>query len=237
MAFYTVILTLAYSMVSYKTPWCMLSFLHGMTIVGGFAIARLVKWTPTYIGKGLVSAAILVGVGQLAWQANRASGLTDVAAKQGFSSRTFNPYVYSHTTANVFDFARKMDQIAAVSPDGYSAHVQVVGNDIWPLPFYFRRFQTIGFWPDLPKNLGSIIIGTGDLSDRLREPEWRRESVAALRPREKILSIYFREEIGLRLDALRQGQPLPPITAPSTRPKVDPLTPTPAGTPGTPAPK
>jgi len=237
MAFYTVVLTIAYSMVSYKTPWCMLSFLHGMTIVGGFAIARLVKWTPTYIGKGLVSAAILAGVGQLAWQANRASGISAIAAKQGISSREFNPYVYSHTTANIFEFGRKMDEIAAVSPDGYRTHVQVIGHDIWPLPFYLRRFQTIGFWPDLPKTPGAVIIGTGELAERLREPEWRRESVAALRPRERILSIYFREELGQRLDALRQGLPLPPATRPATRPTIDPITPTPTGTPGTPTPK
>ena len=33
LGFYTVALTGAYSLVTYKTPWCMLSFLHGMILV------------------------------------------------------------------------------------------------------------------------------------------------------------------------------------------------------------
>src|SRR5439155_8336424 len=34
-ALYTMLLTLAYSLISYKTPWCMLGFLHGMILMAG----------------------------------------------------------------------------------------------------------------------------------------------------------------------------------------------------------
>ena len=39
LAFYTFALTAAYSLISYKTPWCLLSFWHGMILLAGVGAA------------------------------------------------------------------------------------------------------------------------------------------------------------------------------------------------------
>ncbi len=188
LAFYTLLLTLAYSILSYKTPWCVLSFLHAMTLLGGLAIARLIRLTPTYIGKSLVIAALLVGVGHLLWETDRANGLTEQWAKKRLSSSVYNPYVYGHTTSQIFDFVTRLEQVAAVSPKGYKTYIQVVGKDIWPLPFYLRRFPQVGYFAETPHALNaSIIIGSDDLEDLL--PDRRRESVA-LRPGVPLFAYY-----------------------------------------------
>ena len=36
-------LTLAYSAISYKTPWCMLGFLHGMILLAGIGAVALIR--------------------------------------------------------------------------------------------------------------------------------------------------------------------------------------------------
>lgn len=42
-AFYTVIMTAVYSAIPYKTPWCLLGFLHGMILLAGAGAAVLLK--------------------------------------------------------------------------------------------------------------------------------------------------------------------------------------------------
>ena len=48
-AFYTLILTVAYSAIPYKTPWCMLGFLHGMILLAGVGAVVLVKLVPNVL--------------------------------------------------------------------------------------------------------------------------------------------------------------------------------------------
>ena len=42
LAFYTLLMLVAYSMIPYKTPWCVLSLLHGMILLAGAGAVFLV---------------------------------------------------------------------------------------------------------------------------------------------------------------------------------------------------
>ena len=42
LAIYTFVLTALYSLISYKTPWCVLSFWHGMILLAG--VGAVVLW-------------------------------------------------------------------------------------------------------------------------------------------------------------------------------------------------
>ena len=44
LALYTILLTAIYSAISYKTPWCLLSFFHGMILLAGIGAAALVEF-------------------------------------------------------------------------------------------------------------------------------------------------------------------------------------------------
>ena len=46
LTFYTFVLTLLYSLISYKTPWCALSFLMGMILLAGVGAAAIFRWLP-----------------------------------------------------------------------------------------------------------------------------------------------------------------------------------------------
>lgn len=143
LAFYTVLLASLYSAVSYKTPWCMLSFLHPMAVLAGVGMAgaiRLARWWPLQL---LIAAAMLAGTGQLVFQSYRLNYV--LPADPG------NPYVYAHPRMQVLDLARFVERLASVSEDGNAMLVHVVrgdGENEWPLPWYLRQLPRTGYWAD-----------------------------------------------------------------------------------------
>jgi uncharacterized protein (TIGR03663 family) len=136
--FYCLIVTAVYSIIPYKTPWCMLGFLEAMILLAGVAVAALLR-AGRYILRSVTWVIILAGgVACLAWQAYLAS--------YKFYADPRNPYVYAHPTEDVIAVARRIEQIAQVYPRGQPVHIEVIcpENDYWPLPWYLRRFDRAG---------------------------------------------------------------------------------------------
>jgi predicted membrane-bound mannosyltransferase len=169
--FYTMFLVAGFSIIPYKTPWCMLGFLHGMILLAGFACAQIVHLVPGALAKVAAALVLLAAAGQLAWQADRATNnFADPRHRNYFAASRYNPYVYAHTNTDIQrTLLPLMDHVAAVSPKGKQILVQVVTPDCWPLPFYLRSYPNVGYWPSPPDNLGDadIVIGTDDIGERL----------------------------------------------------------------------
>lgn len=141
-AFYTLILTVVYSAVPYKTPWCMLGFLHGMILLAGVGSAVLVKLVPNVLPRLLILCLLFEASVHLTWQAYRTSYKFDADSR--------NPYVYAHPTAEVFTLVQRVEQMAGAlkalakeQPEKVQMRIQVIcpGHDYWPLPWYFRRLE------------------------------------------------------------------------------------------------
>ncbi|GAH86840.1 unnamed protein product, partial [marine sediment metagenome] len=150
---YTVVMVLFYSILPYKTPWCMLGFLHGMIVLGGFGAVQLVRAVPGRAGKAAAAVVLLAGAGHLGWQGWRGS----FAAYEDYG----NPYVYAHTTSDVPRLAARIEEYAAVHPDRRGMHVQVIcpGADYWPLPWYLRRFTRVGWHDRVPDgDIAPVVI-------------------------------------------------------------------------------
>jgi len=144
LAFYTLALTVAYSLISYKTPWCLLSFWHGMILLAGVGSAwllRLPRQRFLRIGLGLL---LLVGAGQLGWQAWFAD--TTYAADQR------NPYVYAQTSPDLLNLVHRVEALARENPQGRNMLVKVMApdSDYWPLPWYLRNLKRVGWWDEVP---------------------------------------------------------------------------------------
>jgi uncharacterized protein (TIGR03663 family) len=156
---YTGLLTLVYSVIPYKTPWCLLGFYHGMILVAGIGVACLFEMCrPRWLRVALV-CLLSAAAGQLGWQAWR-SGHPVMAAnakgqmvKVDFSASSRNPYVYSQTSPNMLEVVAKVEAVARVHPDGTNMLVKVMSyKDVspWPLPWYLRRLGRVGWWDELP---------------------------------------------------------------------------------------
>ncbi len=171
--FYTVTLTALYATISYKTPWCLLSFFHGMILlagVGAWFLLRLV-WSPLisfnraptgiasasgrqsapprttfWLGLALalpITALLVAGVLHLSRQC--------YWLNFRLSADRRNPWVYAHTSSDIKNLADTFQRLAQASPAGHHLIIHVVTPDnYWPLPWYLRQFRPehVGYWDE-----------------------------------------------------------------------------------------
>jgi uncharacterized protein (TIGR03663 family) len=180
LAIYTLALTLIYCVISYKTPWCLLGFFHGMILLAGIGAAALMEWLRGRAIKICFVAGLGLLSAQQAWQAGRASFI--------YSADRRNPYVYAQTVPNILNLVNKAEGIARVAPDGYDTVVKVIApeSDYWPLPWYLRRFNHVGWFDQLPADpLSPIVIVSSKLGarlDDLSDKKWVMTGYSELRP-------------------------------------------------------
>lgn len=144
LAFFTLLLTLIYSAIAYKTPWCLTSFWLGMILLAGIGTVALVHSMPRQWLKIGVGILLLVCAGQLAGQAWRAS--TRYGADKNY------PYGYAQTSPDILNLVEQVDAVAKVASQGHELPVKVMasGSDYWPLPWYLRQFSQVGWWAEMP---------------------------------------------------------------------------------------
>ncbi len=147
-------ITLAYSYISYKTPWIALNMLLPLALLGGFAIreaARLPRWRPVAVGAVVLATAASAF---LAYDLNYVNYDTD--------SQRY-PYVYVHSTREMLTMLDKIEDIAAEQGTGTDTGITIVSPDYWPLPWYLRDYPKAGFWgriEDVPLDQPIIIANT-----------------------------------------------------------------------------
>ncbi len=191
-AFYTFSMTVIYSAIPYKTPWCLLGFLHGMILLAAVGAATLIKFTPNRIAQRVLSLLLLAAAAHLAWQGYLGS--------YKYYADPVNPYVYGHPVNDVFSIVQRIEDVARAHPDGHNMHIQVIcpEADYWPLPWYLRSFTKVGWWNKVNDNVPAapVIITSPDLEPALMKklyelpPPGRRnlyvplfDSYTELRPR------------------------------------------------------
>jgi predicted membrane-bound mannosyltransferase len=119
-----------------------------------------------------------VGLGHLGGQAWEAS--VDYAANRG------NPYVYAQTSPNILELVDKVTALANVSPEGRHLLIKVIApeDDYWPLPWYLRRFNHVGWWGQVPTDpFAPLTIISTRLEANLSDAKSHvRTSIFELRP-------------------------------------------------------
>lgn len=162
-AVYTLIMTLIYSAIPYKTPWNMLSFLHGMILLAGVGTAVIFSALKSHALRGLAIGLLVIGIGHLTWQA--------VLANFKYAADSNNPYVYAHTGTDIFAVVERVNELARVSPDSQDMKIDVIfpDNDYWPLPWYLRAYKHVGWWNKVDENTPAapVIIALAAVEQNL----------------------------------------------------------------------
>ena len=158
LAFYTLFLTILYSLIPYKTPWCEVEFLGPMTLlagVGAEAVFRRLRgdcpeFRPVPLDRpklglsallrALAALALAAGMLQLGWQSYHLNFR--------FAADPRNPYCYAHTPPDLVRLAGRLDLAAQRLPAGHDMLIHVVADNFWPLPWYLRHFnpERVGYW-------------------------------------------------------------------------------------------
>jgi uncharacterized protein (TIGR03663 family) len=199
LALYTIILTAAYSAISYKTPWCLLSFYHGTILLAGVGAAAFVDFVRLRALKVVLVMVLLELSAGLSLQAWRASITAWGTSLQAAAYRR-NPYVYAQTVPDVITLVQRIEGLARVAPTGHSTIVKVIAPEsgYWPLPWELRRFKHVGWYDTLPDDpFASIVVVSSKLNAQLDEKsarKWIMAGISQLRPG-NFLELYVEFEL------------------------------------------
>jgi uncharacterized protein (TIGR03663 family) len=166
LSFFTLILAAIYSALSYKTPWCLLSFWLGFILLAGVGASVLITVAKYQWARAVTCVALGVGAAQLgaqAWQASLEYGASPA-----------NPYVYAHTSEDILQLVGDVESVAKSNSEGHGLTIKVVApeGDYWPLPWYFRKFEHIGWYANVPEDpIAPIIIASPQLKVNLDQKD------------------------------------------------------------------
>lgn len=201
LAIYTLVLFAVYSFISYKTPWCVLGILHGLILLAGIGAANILNWMPNWSLKTVAGLVLAVCAGHLGWQAYQANG------RYAFDAR--NPYVYVHSTLDAPRLAARVEELAALHPDGRAMNVQLMApnSDYWPIPWYLRKMENVGYWNAPPAKLDApVMIASDEFADELAlelKGSYQKNRYS-LRP-DVLVTLYVSEDMWKKFLATRQN--------------------------------
>ena len=108
LAVYTLVTTLLYSVIAYKTPWLMLNFLVGWILLAGIGWVYLWSRFSHVILRGILVVALVAmfahSLRQTWWLSFR------------FAADPRNPYVYSHTSADLLKLVQRIELLSSLHP-------------------------------------------------------------------------------------------------------------------------
>ena len=144
LACYTIMVTAIYTVIPYKTPWCLLQFLLGMVMLAGVGVSVLLHGRAT-AGRAVVLSCCCCWA-QATWPGRRIARATFWPPT--CEIRTCMPDVQP-TCVRLAD---QLQQLAEAS-DQRTMPVKVIWSDAyyWPLPWYLRRFSQVEWWTRLPE--------------------------------------------------------------------------------------
>jgi len=161
---YAFVLAAFYSLIPYKTPWSMMSFLYGMALVSGMAASSLFEYWTSRWSKVIFCFILFV------------YGLASPVAQSlvlnfNLSSNPTNPYVYAHTDKDIFEMVDSVHKAVQFSEDNINTKVYVIseGDDYWPLPWYFRDLPQVGYLGHVEESVckASIILANAEHKQEL----------------------------------------------------------------------
>jgi uncharacterized protein (TIGR03663 family) len=192
--FFTVTAAAAYSLIPYKTPWNMLPFYLGLVLLAGNGAGLLWRAGKFLIVRAVVLAVLAPGILNLAHQDYRAN-FVDYA-------NPTNPYVYAQTSLDFMKLVQAAEGVAAVAPEHRQMLIKVVAppDETWPLPWYLRKFERVGYWTDIAqagdlRDASVVITSAGFAEEAVRRLEGNYQSAFyGLRP-EVVLSLFVRQDL------------------------------------------
>lgn len=184
LAYYGLAVAVIYSLIPYKTPWLVLSLWLPLAIFAAVAVESLWRWT----------------AGKLRWSAAAAvfsllAIFASVLIAHDTRLRVFlrpadesNPYAYAHTSDDILGLPAEIADLARRNSI-IKPRIAVIASDPWPLPWYLRQFDEVGFWQPGQKVTDADFFVTSteaaaQYSDRLRD---FRPEFFGVRPGELIL--------------------------------------------------
>lgn len=169
---YTLLIGFAFSLVPYKTPWLVVHLIPGLALLGGGLAGAVAVRGRRGLAVGI--ALVLLAAGSQWRQLDLAVYLRPGDAR--------NPLAYVHPSPDVRKVRPLVEAALARHPD---LPVRIVSPEVWPLPWYLRGLDRVGYWTEPPADCdGTLVIvdAAGADAVRARLTGTYTESFLGLRP-------------------------------------------------------
>ena len=224
----------AYSIIPYKTPWCIISILWPFFFVAGALLAELADLAASTASHADRPAPY----GRwIAWPLGTA--LLAVGGWESFQLSYVRPtdeledYVYVQTFPDMWDIVDPMLNLAKHDPTAYELPGVIICGSTYPLPWMLGDFERIGYYAD-KADPGAEAIAAADF---LLVVDQRVEAIEPM-----LKDAYYRENVRLRsalegLTLYLRASRFQPVMDPNRSPEFQPTPAAPAvpAMPGEPA--
>lgn len=141
LVYYGLLVAAIYSLIPYKTPWLALNLWLPLALLAAVAAESVWLGIAKQPGRRVAIPAFCVFaifLGVLIAHDTRQRVFLAPADEN-------NPYAYAHTSEDILGLAPAIAD-AARREGIRTPRIAVIASDPWPLPWYLRRFQQVGFW-------------------------------------------------------------------------------------------
>ena len=174
------------SLVSYKTPWLILGVLCPLALSAGCGFS--VAWDRWKRLPARIGILALLG---LCW--------FGLAREDRWATRIMpederNPYAYVHTSWDIPVLAGRIHRIAGAAG---GPEIKVMAEEYWPIPWYLRDLDKVGYWTGIPENPYAPVMIVGiELAGQLDSARMQDYQVEfrGLRPG-RLLLVYIRRDL------------------------------------------
>jgi len=150
----------AYSLVGYKTPWICLNFIVPLALTGGYALdfayKKLLEFEQPLMFTAI--AALILGI----------CGYQMISLNFAHYDDDGYVYVYAHTKREMLAMLDRIDGVAKRLRTGNDTGIAIVSPDYWPLPWYFRDYKRVGYYPQIVSTTEPVIIGSKAQEEQLK---------------------------------------------------------------------
>ncbi|MEZ7843585.1 MAG: TIGR03663 family protein [Opitutales bacterium] len=137
-----------YSCIGYKTPWLMMVPWAHACLLGGYVFS----YFPSLKTRSRLILTLLLLTG-LAYQTKQS-----IHASGRLANDSRNPYAYVPTSKDAAKVERWLHELRALPDAPTLTPIGVIGQGYWPLPWYLRTFETIGYWPTPIQDITDLPI-------------------------------------------------------------------------------
>jgi uncharacterized protein (TIGR03663 family) len=179
----------AYSLVPYKTPWLVLSFIPPLAIMGGYAVNTLYQAGDDLATRILALAIVLI---VLAFGTSQ----TVVLNFYQYDNEEY-PYVYAHTQRGYLTLIREIQSAADRAGTGDKTTISIASPDYWPMPWYLRNFKSVAYPGQVGAHTEQIVVCNNTQDNQCQTTlgqRYRRIGAYPLRSG-IMLSLYVRNDI------------------------------------------
>jgi uncharacterized protein (TIGR03663 family) len=163
----------AYSLVKYKTPWCVISFGWPLLFVFGATIL-LVRPKHLRLTQRTIGVLVFISLASSIWLNYFRCSSPD------------EPYAYVQTYNDIFKLTKPLLTLAKRDPSNYHLTGHLIRSSVYPLPWMLGDFDRVGYYEggNMPANLdGDFLLVQ---QDKIKDVE------------SKLRGIYYTDTLTIR---------------------------------------